>query len=199
MVSDDSDDSTSQQAARQPVSTESLPHNTQRLETAPATTAKVVFSPFQQVNDTSSHAEARSSRYSSPQCYTMPPCTWLHLHWIEGITASSLLFNTRTWMQFYTLSYSTVPYFTPTSLRLAKYSLCLTHPRAPEDRRISRRSSLSDDRVDEVINNLTNMHSMVKLLRDSSVDKPDSSRTWDVSFATFWLSSYMPLLCFTLN
>ena len=48
-------------------------------------------------------------------------------------------------------------------------------------RRMSRRSSLTDDRVDEVINNLTNMHSMVKLLRESSVDKPDSSRTWDVS------------------
>lgn len=48
------------------------------------------------------------------------------------------------------------------------------------DRRISRRSSLTDDRVDEVINNLTNMHSMVKLLRESSVDKPDASRTWDV-------------------
>ena len=46
--------------------------------------------------------------------------------------------------------------------------------------RVSRRSSLTDDRVDEVINNLTNMHSMVKLLRESSVDKPDASRTWDV-------------------
>ena len=50
------------------------------------------------------------------------------------------------------------------------------------NRRVSRRSSLTDDRVDEVINNLTNMHSMVKLLRESSVDKPDASRTWDVSF-----------------
>lgn len=48
------------------------------------------------------------------------------------------------------------------------------------DRIISRRSSLTDDRVDEVINNLTNMHSMVKLLRESSVDKPDAARTWDV-------------------
>ena len=53
--------------------------------------------------------------------------------------------------------------------------------RAQGERRISRRSSLTDDRVDEVINNLTNMHSMVKLLRESSVDKPDASRTWDVS------------------
>ena len=25
------------------------------------------------------------------------------------------------------------------------------------------------------------MHSMVKLLRESSVDKPDASRTWDVN------------------
>lgn len=49
------------------------------------------------------------------------------------------------------------------------------------NRRISRRSSLTDDRVDEVINNLTSMHSMVKLLRESSMDKPDASRTWDVS------------------
>ena len=47
--------------------------------------------------------------------------------------------------------------------------------------RISRRSSLSDDRVDEVISNLTNMQSMVKLLRAGSVDKPDATRTWDVS------------------
>ncbi len=56
--------------------------------------------------------------------------------------------------------------------------------RAQGERRISRRSSLTDDRVDEVINNLTNMHSMVKLLRESSVDKPDASRTWDVSHVT---------------
>ena len=57
---------------------------------------------------------------------------------------------------------------------------CVTCRASGSDRRISRRSSLTDDRVDEVINNLTNMHSMVKLLREGSVDKPDASRTWDV-------------------
>jgi len=48
---------------------------------------------------------------------------------------------------------------------------------------------LTDDRVDEVINNLANMHSMVKLLRESSVDKPDASRTWDVSHFTLLISA----------
>lgn len=68
------------------------------------------------------------------------------------------------------------------------------------NRRIARRSSLTDDRVDEVINNLTNMHSMVKLLRESSVDKPDASRTWDVSVLLHHMLHMMtPLQVFALR
>ena len=61
------------------------------------------------------------------------------------------------------------------------HSTCMICRETAIAARLSRRSSLTDDRVDEVISNLTNMHSMVKLLRAGSIDKPDASRTWDVS------------------